>query len=167
MATKSIKVTLHDTNDKEEIKYNKVVNIAEDGEITVLDYVFKYRDSFKGATGSKFEPITESKLQEVISDYEGNDKELLIYFAENFGELNRQIIENLDSSREALIELFFDSSHSDLWDYLREEMGETDPTSENYPVLFNCIGGGRCFDAKFKGNKNPELSKIIRKYESK
>lgn len=33
---------------------NKVVNIAEDGEITVLAELFKYENGFKGATGHKF-----------------------------------------------------------------------------------------------------------------
>lgn len=33
--------------------------------------------------------------------------------------------------------------------------------------IFNCSGGGRCFVSDFQGNVNPELSKIIREYESK
>jgi len=33
------------------VSYGKVVNIAEDGEITVFDGTFNYPDGFKGATG--------------------------------------------------------------------------------------------------------------------
>lgn len=148
---------------REQTNYNKVVNFdKETNEITVLDYVFKHNDGFKGATGSIFEPLTEEQIQEVIGDYEGDDKELLIYMAENFGSLNREMIENVDSSRDALLELFFDLSYSEQWDDIREQTG----LSEEEAVIFNCMGGGRCFDSDFEGNINTELSKIIREYET-
>lgn len=143
--------------------FNKVVNFdKETNEITVLRDVFSYDDGMRGAVGSKFEALSEDQIQEVIGEYEDDDKELLIYMAENFGEINRDIIENIDSSRDALIELFFDLSYENLWDELREQTG----LSEEESVIFNCIGGGRCFDKDFQGNVNPELSKIIREYES-
>lgn len=150
-----------------ETKYNKVVNIAEDGEITVLSETFDYSDGFKGATGNKFYPVTESDIQDRISEYEDNDTELLIYYAENFGDLTADMIRNVDSSREALLDLFFDRSYDELWDYLREVIGETDENSDSYPVFFECTGGGRCFDKDFQGNYNVELSETIRELEKK
>ena len=40
-------------------EYNKIVNYNEETkEITVLDYIFK-NDSFKGATGTRFEIISQ------------------------------------------------------------------------------------------------------------
>lgn len=51
---------------KKETKYQKVVNIAEDGEITVLATVFEYTDNFKGATGHSFYPVTEADIQDHI-----------------------------------------------------------------------------------------------------
>jgi hypothetical protein len=149
-------------SEKKETLYNKVVNISEDGEITLLEYTFNHSDGFKGAVGSIFYPITEKQIQEAISDYEDNDKELLIYMVENFGSLDRNMIENIDSSREALIDLFFDRSYEDLWDDLREQCN----IKEEESVIFNCVGGGRCFDKNFEGNINPELSKIIREFEA-
>ena len=82
--------------------------------------------------------------------------------AENFEDLNREIIENIDSSEEALKELFFDLSYSEMWDELREVLN----LNENEAYIFNCVGGGRCFDKDFQGNISPELSKVIREYEN-
>lgn len=146
-----------------ETKYNKIVNFdKETNEITMLNYTFKYNKNFKGATGTKFELISKSYFDETIEPYLDNDKELLIYISENFGELNRQMIENVDSTEEGLKNMFFDLSYIELWDYIREELG----LSEDEAYIFNCTGGGRCFDKDFEGNVNVELSKVIRKFES-
>ena len=145
-----------------EIKYNKIVNIADDNEIIILNYVFSHGDNFKGATGSKYYPVTEEEIQSRISEFEGDDKELLIYMAENFGNLDRNMIENVDSSREALIELFFDNSIDSNPDH-KEEIRKHFSVDE-YPLI-DCVGGGRCFEKDFQGNVNPELSEIIREYE--
>lgn len=146
-----------------ETKYNKIVNFDKEiNEITMLDYTFKDNKNFKGATGTKFELISKSYFDETIEPYLDNDKELLIYMSENFGELNRQMIENVDSTEEGLKNMFFDLSYIELWDYIREELG----LSEDEAYIFNCTGGGRCFDKDFEGNVNVELSKVIRKFES-
>ena len=143
--------------------YNKVVNFdKETNEIAVLDYIFKHEDGFKGATGSKFEPISKKQFDETIEPYLDDDIEFLIYMAENFGDLNRQMIENVDSSEDALKELFFDLSYSELWDELREVCG----LDEEEAYIFNYIGGGRCFDKDFEGNMNTDLSVLIREIES-
>lgn len=148
-------------SERKETKYNKIVNFDEETrEITLLDGVFQYEDGFKGATGTTFEPITEEQIQERLEGLEGDDIELLCYYAENFGEVTVEMIRGVDSSREALIELFFDQSYCYLGDYLRESLNLEDI------VLFNCIGGGRCFDKDYQGNVNPKLSKVIRKYEA-
>ena len=118
--------------------------------------------TMKGATGSVFEPISKEQFDEVIEPYLNDDKELLIYMAENFGDLNRKMIEAVDSSEEALKNLFFDLSYQELWEYIREELN----LSEDEAYIFNRIGWGRCFDKDFQGNINPELSEIIREFES-
>lgn len=38
----------------------------ENNEITLLGYIFKHSDDFKGATGSKFEPITIARYNKVL-----------------------------------------------------------------------------------------------------
>lgn len=151
---------------RKETKYNKVVNFdKETKEITLLDYTFDdtlHGKPFKGATGTVFEVISKEQFDETIEPYLDDDKELLIYMAENFGDLNRQMIENVDSSEDALKEMFFDLSYAELWDYLREELN----LSEDEAYIFNCSSGGRCFDKDFQGNINPELSQVIREIES-
>lgn len=155
---------VHTTNTRKETKYNKVVNIADDGEITVLDGVFIYSDDFKGATGSKFYPVSESEYNDTI-----NEDNVIDSFIDSGAELPKgherngwQSVYDAMSSDE--IESFmFDTSYSELWEYLRAECG----LSLEDAKIFNCVGGGRCFDANFKGNKNKALSKIIRQYESK
>ena len=143
------------------IYINKVVKV-EGNTIIVLDYAFEYEDGFKGLTGTMFEPISKERLNETIEPYLNNDKEVLIYYAENFGDLSREMIEGVDSSEEGLIELFFDTSHQRLWDYLRVELN----LSEEEAYIFNCIGGGRCFTAQDKFTHNKELEKYL-SYETK
>lgn len=143
------------------IEINKVVKV-EDNTITVLDSAFEYEDGFKGLTGTVFEIVSKDYFDETIEPYLNNDKEVLIYYAENFGDLNREMIEGVDSSEEALTELFFDTSYEGLWDYLREELNLT----EDEAYIFNCIGGGRCFTAQDKFTHNKELEKYL-EYETK
>lgn len=57
--------------------------------------------------------------------------------------------------------LMFDQSYSNLWPMLREAAG----LDEEQAFIFECVGGGRCFDKDFQGNVNPELSAIIREFE--
>lgn len=143
-------------------QYNKVVDYnKETGEITVLSEIFNYENNFKGATGSVFEAVSRSQFNETIEPYLNDDKELLIYMAENFGDLNREMTENVDSSEDALKGLFFDLSYEEMWEYLRKEL-ELD---EDKAYIFNCVGGGRCFDKDFQGNINESLSKLIRDIE--
>src|SRR5690606_23902779 len=104
-----------------------------------------------------FEAVSKREFDEIIEPYLDNDKETLIYLDENFGDLNREIIEGVDSSEEALTDLFFDTSYSDMWDYLREELD----LSEDEAYIFNCIGGGRCFSADDKFTHNRELEKYL------
>jgi len=152
------------TTNREQINYNKVVNIAEDGEITVLDYVFNYTDGFKGATGSKFYPVSQSEYDEQTTE-----DNVIDYLCDSGMEIPKDqqrngwqgVYDAMDSKE--IESLMWDLSYSELWDYLREEC----KLSAEDAVIFNCVGGGRCFDANFTGNVNKELSAIIRKYEGK
>lgn len=137
-------------------KINKVVKV-DDNVITVLNEAFEYTDGFKGLTGTVFEKVSKSEFDEVLEPYLGNDKETLVYLAENLGELNREIIEGVDSSEEGLTDLFFDTSYSNMWDYLREELN----LSEDEAYIFDCIGGGRCFRADDKFTHNREYEKYL------
>lgn len=145
--------------------YNKIVNFdKETNEITMLDYIFNHNDGFKGATGTKFEPITKSEYKERMQ--KDNVIEYLIdsgielpenYKRGGFNSLYKAMKQNNE-----LESFIFDTSYSKFWDYLRKEL----KLSKEEAYIFNCSGGGRCFDKDFEGNINPELSKVIREIES-
>lgn len=155
--------------------YQKVVNIAEDGEITVLDEIFEYSDSFKGATGNSFYPVSKAEYNEAMKldniasylsdcisfeDVPGHCKYLADEVTESknpYKKWAKEIKDDGDAES-----LMFDTSYSELWDYLRE----TAKLSKKDAYIFSCSGGGRCFDKNFNGNVNGELSPLIRQAES-
>ena len=59
--------------------------------------------------------------------------------------------------------LIFDNSYKNMHDSIRKQIG----LNQKDAFFFDCTGGGRCFKNDFQGNINPELSKIIRKFEKK
>ena len=150
---------------RQETKYNKIVNFDEDTkEITVLDGIFKYEDGFKGATGSKFEPVSRDEYEDRTD--EDNFVEYLIDsgidLPDNFKRSGFEGFAKAMIVNDEVENFVFDTSYNELWDYLREELN----LSEDEAYIFNCIGGGRCFDKDFNGNINPELSILIREIES-
>ena len=146
--------------------YNKVVNFdKETKEITVLRELFEYKDSFKGAVGSIFEPISKAYYDEVMEKYLNNPQAVSEYWNDNIGEpLTYNEYEAIANDEDDVIRLCggLDDSYSEMWDELREVTELT----EDEAYMFNCIGGGRCFTKDFQGNFNKELSKLIREYES-
>jgi hypothetical protein len=161
-----------------ETAYNKEVNYdKESGEIIVLGSIFSYTKeteyatgvesviTMQGATGNTFEVVSRDQFNETIEPYLNEPKELLKYYVEQGLGITVEMIDNIDDvvTEEGLKKLFFDLSYDELWDYLREELN----LSEEEAYIFNCVGGGRCFDSDFEGNINPELSAIIREFESK
>lgn len=146
-------------------KFNKIVNFdKETNEITILDELFEYKDGFKGATGTKFEPVSKAEYDAVLDEYLNNPQAVSEYWKDNIGEpLTYDEIISISESEDEVLSICggFDDSYSELWDYIREELN----LSEDEAYIFNCVGGGRCFDKDFQGNVNPELSKFIREYE--
>ena len=150
---------------RQETKYNKIVNFDEDTkEITVLDGIFKYEGGFKGATGSKFEPVSRDEYEDRTD--KDNFVEYLIDsgidLPDNFKRSGFEGLAKAMIANDEVKDFVFDTSYDELWDYLREELN----LSEDEAYIFNCIGGGRCFDKDFNGNINPELSILIREIES-
>jgi len=156
-------------NTRKEITYNKIVNF-ENNEITVLDGVFNYGDIhnegkvFKGATGSKFEVVSKKQYCNTMQKKNVIDKLEDLEIPEHFGKgksaLNKCYLAMKVNNE--IEDFMFDLSYFELWDYLREELN----LSLDQAYIFNCIGGGRCFEKDFQGNINPELSEVIREYES-
>lgn len=140
--------------------YNKVV-IVEDNIVTVLNDSFTHSDDFKGLTGTQFEIVSKDSFYNTIEDYLDDDLEVLEYYADNFGNVISKMIESVDSSEEALKELFFDLSYEEIWDYMREELNLS--TDEAY--IFNWVGGGRCFNKNDKFTHNKELEYLLEEFE--
>lgn len=154
------------------VKINKVVKVI-DNEITVLDEAFDYGDGFKGLTGSTFEPISkayykeqtklsviEDYLRDCVSEEEVPDRYLYL----DSGKISKNPYKHWAKAiKEAGEEdqVMFDTSYSNLWDDLREQLG----LSETEAYIFNCSGGGRCFKATDKFTHNVELEKYL-EYES-
>jgi len=150
--------------DRKSKRISKVVNISEDGEITVLNELFYCTDGFCGATGSKFYPVSEDRYNECT------EREYVIEYLIDSGielpdEFKRGGFNELYEAMEANGEIegfMFDTSYSNLWDYLREECN----LSEDEAFIFECTGGGRCFDDNYQGNVNEWLSQYIRDFEN-
>ena len=152
------------STNRKEIQIWEVVNHdTENNEIIMLDYVFNHGNGFKGATGSVFQPINREEYNDMMD--EDNFIEYLIDSGVELPEAYKRTgFEGLAAAmiRGGEVEGYlFDLSYREHWNKLRA-LGYSE---EEYPV-FNCIGGGRCFDKGFKGNVNPKLTKLINDYES-
>jgi hypothetical protein len=149
---------------RKETHYNKIVNVSDDGEITVLDYIFDHADGFKGATGTHFYPVSKERYFEAIED-----ENVIEYLMDSGMELNGDdkkygfagIVAGMADNEKG--EFMFDQSYMSLWKYLREELG----LNEDEAYIFECTRGGRCFSPTYEGNYNKKLSALIRKAESK
>lgn len=167
---------------KTEIKVNKIVNFdKENNQIKMLDGFFIYEEIDKnvyrndkpnsniitmcGATGTTFEIISKNYFDKVLEPYLDEPMELLKYYAENFGEVTVQMIDNIDEActEDELKNLFFDLSYIEHWEYLRKELN----LDEEEAYIFNCVGGGRCFDIEEKFTHNTELKKYVDIFENK
>ena len=149
---------------KTETKYNKIVNYnQETKEITVLDYTFKHSDDFKGATGTTFKPISKAYYKDRMK--KDNVIESLLdceHLPEEFQRGGYNSLYKAMKANNEIEDFVFDCSYRELWDEIHKEL----KLSKDEAYIFNCSGGGRCFDKDFQGNINPELSEIIREYES-
>lgn len=160
--------------DKDRVQYDfwKIVNFDKEyNEITVLDYVFNdtlHNDAFNGATGSKFDVISKAEYKERTS------KDNVIDYIISSGFISKDTPKQLEykiaevyykemKANKEIDSFIFDDSYIHLHDYLRKEL----KLSKNEAFTFSCSGGGRCFEKGYKGNINPELSKVINQFEGK
>lgn len=153
------------TTKQKQIDIWQVVNInKETNEIQMLDYLFDHGDGFKGATGTRFDPISKAAYREAMSKDSIIDRiidcGLVTAPNESLQYKFAEVIYKEMKANGELESFVFDLSYTEHWDKLRKHGY---PKSK-YPI-FNCTGGGRMFDADFQGNVNPELSAKIREYE--
>lgn len=154
-------------------KINKVVKF-EGNTITVLEEAFEYPEGYvkgieRGLVGSLFEPISKARYKEqtklsTIEDYlrsafREEDVPYEYLYLDSGKESKNPYKRWAKAIKEAgeEEEVMFDTSYSELWDYLREELN----LSEDEAYIFNCVGGGRCFSADDKFTHNRELEKYL------
>lgn len=141
-------------------KYNKVV-IVEDNTITVLKESFKHSDDFKGLIGINFEIISKDEYDEIIEPYLNDKIELIKYYADAGCDITSDFIDGIEADEESIKNLMFDTSYSNLWEYLREKLN----LSEDEAYIFNCVGGGRCFKKGDVFTHNKKLQYLIDEFE--
>jgi hypothetical protein len=152
-------------NRREQNNYHKLIGrIGND--YYFLDYTFSHGDGFKGATGTVLTPVGKNEYED-RTDPESETCQ------EWFREIWKMAVENNDTDKGLEDWVFenisaygdegvFDFSGYDLWEQLRE-IGLNE---DDYPV-FECIGGGRCFDVDmvFDEIYDKELWEEIKKFE--
>lgn len=152
--------------DEKRTTYNIVVGITENDEIYLLNSIFDHGKGFKGATGSVLVPVSQDYIDE------RNDLDSII---DTYGYLWTEAVASgsttdsqedymqqvLDSSDGA----FFGHDESYVHHITKEFKDEYFPDAET----FECVGGGRCFDAgmKFKTVLRQDLLDLINKAEAK
>ena len=150
--------------DREFLKINKPVGI-KDGSIYFLEEIFKYKDGFKGAVGTVFDPVTQSEIDE------NNDLDNATEFHR---ELWQQAVEggHTEQSLSDYVEDCLnhqdgeypghDNSYSDLHDEAKKHFDKDVET-------FHCSGGGRCFNkellSSFDKVIDQSLIDLIKQYE--
>lgn len=165
---------------REEQQINQIVGI-KDGELFVLDYVFKHGDNFKGATGFSMGTITQDYIDEM------NDVNTL---CEEYDYLWRESVQakstedSLQDYMQSLIDEcssldqlfpFDDNSYRHETEKLVEEL----PSEQKAELekVFGVMGedfatwsvscDGRCFNANDEWDVifRPDLVKLINEYE--
>lgn len=151
------------TEDRKQINYSRLVAQEENGNYVVLDYVFYdtlWDKEFRGAVGSTFSIVTKAQYDyhmdpEVIAEsLQGLDLELSI--DESLLDKAHEILQYDGES------WVFDQSYYEYHDEILElarkefhkeydEEGAYDDPEEwpEYPVLVECVGGGRCFGGSY------------------
>jgi hypothetical protein len=159
-----------------EMKYESIVGVLEDSDYVVLDKVFEHKDSFRGATGSRFHPVDENERryrtstevamehfedfwEELYHKKPGFDRSGNVYTSgEDFPSLYDFTEEALNEQGD---EAVFDLSYYDVGcqvaalhtERLAKSKGiSVQEFKEKFPdevcEISECTGGGRCFSYK-------------------
>lgn len=136
---------------RQAVTVNRPVALDNYGGIVMVDDFFFYEDiagSLHGVTGSTFRPVNQETY-----DLETSRDALLERFEDEEGGA-RMVRLAVESGEED--ELAFDLSYAERHPVLRgahETMRDA--------VVFDCTGGGRCFDAEDKGEYSVVLDETL------
>lgn len=166
---------------REETKINQIVGIR-DGELYVLEDLFKYGDGFKGATGYHMGTITQSYIDEMNDPYT---------LAEEYDYIWRESVqaERTELGLQEFMQEWVDScqyddllfpSDDNSFRYQTEKLVEELPEDhkkqleDTFGVMgedfaaWSVSGCGRCFNANDEWDVifRPDLIELIKQYES-
>lgn len=166
---------------REETKINQIVGI-KNGELYVLEDVFKYSDGFKGATGYSMNVITQEYIDDMNDiDYLETELDYLWREAVQAGETTdnlREYIESLVDKCQSHGQLYPSDDNSFRYD--TEKLVEELPAEQKAELekvfgvmgkdyaTWSVSGCGRCFNANDEWDVifRPDLLELIKQYES-
>lgn len=146
------------------------IGIDKQGNYVFLDRVFKSREDFHGAVGTRMVPVSKEYVEERIEEIKDYEWSPLahIYDEEDTPESWDEWINNMPDWE--LEEMAIDSSYQGKYWNKTEEMAEKYYESEFYTT--DCIGGGRMFNEEMYDEdywqylENPDLLEMARRAES-
>lgn len=166
---------------REETKINQIVGV-KDGELYILEDVFKYSDGFKGATGYHMGVISQSYIDEM------ND---INFLCEEYDYLWREAVQGghtTDSLQEYMQSWIDETYYSDQlypsddnsFRYQTEKLVEELPADQKQELekvfgvmgedfaAWSVSGCGRCFNPNDEWDVvfRPDLLELIKQYES-
>ena len=166
---------------RQETKINQIVGI-KDGELYILENVFKYSDGFKGATGYHMNVITQDYIDEMNDiDFLCEENDYLwreAVQAERTTDSLQEYMQNLVDECSYYNQLFpFDDNS---FRYQTEKLVEELPTDQKQELekvfgvmgedyaTWSVSGCGRCFNTNDKWDVvfRPDLLELIKEYES-
>ena len=166
---------------REKIKINQIVGI-KDGELYVLEDVFKYSDGFKGATGYSMNVITQEYIDNMNDiDYLENELDYLWREAVQAGKTTDSLsdyMQSLVDECQFYGQLFPLDDNS--FRYETEKLVEELPAEQKAELekvfgvmgedytTWSVSGCGRCFNANDKWDVvfRPDLLELIKQYEN-
>ena len=133
-------------SERKQTDYNEIIGIDEYNSIIICDYIFKYEDGFKGATGTSLAPVSQEYIDE------RNDIEA---FKEEHEWLWKDAV-SADATElgfdDYMQELFDDQECNSDGEFFGHDNSSVHLVSdefqeEHFPdaATFECIGGGRMF----------------------
>lgn len=168
---KTIEKTIYEmtnpnTTESKETTYNKFIGKTKHWEYIVLKYSFDDWNDFKGLTGSSFELLTQSDVDERVRDYDCDDlRKEAVYNGNYTGSLS-DFQDDVDESW--VCDDSYNSTQvvQDMIEYVNENEGEEFEYS-------NCNGGGRMFSYDMLDDDYreyllfPEIKELIKQFETK
>lgn len=154
-----------------ELRLYKALGVSEEGDVKMIDYFFQHEDEFKGVTGSSFYFVSPESVED-RNDLENIEESYSFLWSESVaaGKTEKGLSEFLEDFKDSYLAngdgLFVghDTSYihhldrdSKFLEFFNALNGlELRGCYDSDRGTFECVGGGRCFDATEEDLKNYE-----------